>query len=230
MLKFIFPIILPILLAANSYGKRKYSYMLEDTDIGKFHLRYFLPLGILLLKITNFNISGPNGQKVAGRISELFGRKKVQVYTTFFFAQKVCCPILVLTLLFFISLVGEVDAYFLAFSVIASAAVYFYADYELDGFIKARRRDILIELPNFLNKLALLVNAGLTVSGSIKKIVTDEARDTPLYRELRLLVSEMNTGRSEIQCYEEFSKRCRVQEVTLFISTLSRICEKETPN
>ena len=77
-----------------------------------------------------------------------------------------------------------------------------------------------MEFPELLSKLILLVNAGLSVSGAIRKIVKDSRKISPLYIELAMTINEINSGKSEIQSYEDFAKRCRQPEVTMFTGTL----------
>ncbi|MCM3135440.1 type II secretion system F family protein [Paenibacillus polysaccharolyticus] len=92
-----------------------------------------------------------------------------------------------------------------------------------DLYTKVKRRDqeILIELPEFLNRIVLLVGAGETVQRAIIHCVNSQKeRDHPLYNELRKAVGDWNNGYSFQQSLEQFSRRSGVQEVTIFTTTV----------
>jgi len=93
---------------------------------------------------------------------------------------------------------------------------------DLQKKVKAREIDILLELPEFLNKIILLVGAGETVQKAIVRCVKrkENTKDHPLYKELFQMINEMDNGYSFQQGLESFSKRCGVQEVSVFTTTV----------
>ncbi|MOA13367.1 Bacterial type II secretion system protein F domain protein [compost metagenome] len=83
------------------------------------------------------------------------------------------------------------------------------------------KQEITMELPEFLNKLILLVNAGETVQKALIRCVKqNEDADSSLYHQLRMVAAELENGYSFHQSIEDFSKRCGVQEATVFSTTL----------
>lgn len=80
----------------------------------------------------------------------------------------------------------------------------------------------MLELPELLNSIVLLVGAGETVQRAIIRCVESHRGDVnhPLYKELRIMTSEWEGGYSFQQAFENFSKRCAVQEVSLFTTTV----------
>lgn len=93
---------------------------------------------------------------------------------------------------------------------------------DLQKKVKTREIDILLELPEFLNKIILLVGAGETVQKAMVRCVKrkENAKDHPLYKELFQMINEMDNGYSFQQGLESFSKRCGVQEVSVFTTTV----------
>lgn len=77
-----------------------------------------------------------------------------------------------------------------------------------------------MEFPEFVNKLTLLVNAGMTISKAWEKIIADNKKDNVLYREMTMAMGEIKAGKPEAVAYEEFARRCQVKEVTKFISVI----------
>jgi tight adherence protein C len=97
---------------------------------------------------------------------------------------------------------------------------------DLNRKLKYKKRLMLIELTEFLNKLTLLVDAGETVQKAIKQCVEQKKQHaitvetSPLYYELSLMVTALNNNRSFQHVMEEFNKRCNVQEISIFTTTV----------
>lgn len=93
---------------------------------------------------------------------------------------------------------------------------------DLHKKVRLREQSMLLELPELLNSIVLLVGAGETVQRAIQRCVDSRKGDTkhPLYKELAAMIGEWDNGYSFGQSLENFSKRCAVQEVSLFTTTV----------
>src|SRR5665647_1753408 len=97
---------------------------------------------------------------------------------------------------------------------------------DLNRKLKFKKRLMLIELTEFINKLTLLVDAGETVQKAIKRCVEQKKqldltnKTSPLYYELNQMVIALNNNRSFQHVMEEFNKRCNVQEISIFTTTV----------
>ncbi|KWX73335.1 type II secretion protein F [Paenibacillus riograndensis] len=93
---------------------------------------------------------------------------------------------------------------------------------DLHKKVRQREQNISFELPELLNSIVLLVGAGETVQRAIIRCVDSCKGDTshPLYKELHQMTAEWDSGYSFQQAFENFSKRCAVQEVSLFTTTV----------
>ncbi|MEI2399152.1 MULTISPECIES: type II secretion system F family protein [Paenibacillus] len=93
---------------------------------------------------------------------------------------------------------------------------------DLHKKVRLREQLILLELPELLNSLVLLVGAGETVQRAILRCVNSRQGDSahPLYAELLKMTAEWEGGYSFQQAFENFSKRCAVQEVSIFTTTV----------
>ncbi|CAH1190218.1 hypothetical protein PAECIP111893_00234 [Paenibacillus plantiphilus] len=88
--------------------------------------------------------------------------------------------------------------------------------------VERRRQDILLILPEVLSKLMLLLGAGETVQRALIRC-TERSHDSgtsPLSNELRKANEAIRNGESFGAAMEAFSRRCAVQEVSLFTTTL----------
>ncbi|MGF7049861.1 tight adherence protein C [Paenibacillus sp. DS2015] len=93
---------------------------------------------------------------------------------------------------------------------------------DLHKKVQQRDQDMLIELTELLNKMVLLVGAGETVQKAIVHCVErkKEHIEHPLYRELIRMIGDWDSGYSFQQSFENFSKRCALQEVSIFTTTV----------
>lgn len=93
---------------------------------------------------------------------------------------------------------------------------------DLHKKVKLREQNIMLELPELLNSIVLLVGAGETVQRAIIRCVESRKGNYshPLYKELFIMTTEWEGGYSFQQAFENFSKRCAVQEVSLFTTTV----------
>lgn len=92
---------------------------------------------------------------------------------------------------------------------------------ELRNRVASRRQRIMMELPELLGKLLLIVNAGDTVLRALTRCVEQQPiGSNPLYDELRAALVAMKRGESMATALEEMGRRCAVPEVKLFASTL----------
>ncbi len=116
---------------------------------------------------------------------------------------------------------------------LCGVAVYIGRDGELDDKIKRREKEMLRDYPEILNKMILLLSAGMTIRGTIDKIVHDyEKRKEATgkvayaYEELQVTLYEMNSGVSEAQAYENLGNRVGIRHYSRLGTLLSQNLRK----
>lgn len=93
----------------------------------------------------------------------------------------------------------------------------------LNTKVKKRKEDIIIELPEFVNKVILLVNAGDTVQGAFQKCLQKNRKrihTSPWYYELNEAMNKLSTNATFQDVMKELNLRCSVQEVSVFTTTI----------
>lgn len=111
--------------------------------------------------------------------------------------------------------------------IMAGFAIFAAKDRELRQQMEKRRKQMLIDYPDIVSKLTLLLGAGMTIKGAWQKIVLDyrEKKDKNpamfryAYEEMLVTYYEMQGGVMEARAYDDFGKRCRIQRY-LKLSTL----------
>lgn len=99
---------------------------------------------------------------------------------------------------------------------------------------RVRKEQLLKDYPEILEQFSLLIGAGMTVKGAWYKIVENyqERRETggkrPAYEEMIRTCFEMQGGIPEGEGYENFGKRCQIQEYMRLGLLLSQNLRKGT--
>ncbi|MFC0214685.1 type II secretion system F family protein [Paenibacillus chartarius] len=109
----------------------------------------------------------------------------------------------------------------LLFGAISAAVTPFIHLRLLDERLRRRKRAMLLELPELVTQILLLTNAGETVQQALALVVERHGRaDRALLKELSQAIHELRMNVSLAKALDDFQKRCGVQEVTVFVSTL----------
>ena len=119
-------------------------------------------------------------------------------------------------------LAGSVEAALLG--VIFSVLVVMYIDLSLQDKLTARRQEILMDLPQVLSKLTLLVNSGMVLRDAWKRTAITGER--ALYKEMQNTSLEIDNGIMEADAYRNFADRCSVKEVRKFTSLILQNLQK----
>ncbi|WP_368652981.1 type II secretion system F family protein [Ornithinibacillus sp. 4-3] len=153
----------------------------------------------------------------------LKGSKLSNDYTKIYLA-KVITLIYLMTLMTLILVeLGDEGYSNLVYGAVIIVIVAVYLVRDLEKKVKERRDAIILEMPEFLNKVILLVNAGDTIQGAMKKSVLQNRANiqkSPLYFELNEAVAKLDANVSFQEVMKDLSYRCSIQEVSVFTTTV----------
>ncbi|WP_268624597.1 type II secretion system F family protein [Paenibacillus alvei] len=202
-------------------GQRYKAFLAEYT--GKFQLEFMAPASLYI--IDRFQLMDRLHTRMNGahqKIIMLYGVQKGLQHTKLFMAQLLSLIMLVLLLALGLSIAAEGELILAVMGLLFAVVAPVLMIRDLDTKIKKKKQQILLELPEFLNKVTLLVNAGETVQKAILHCV-DQAKQpdrSPLYTELKEVANQLRNNYSFAQALEDFSKRCSIQEVSVFTTTV----------
>lgn len=104
------------------------------------------------------------------------------------------------------------------FGMLAAAAAAYIQKEQKEKQMQQRKRNLLTAYPEFVSKLSLLLGAGMTISGALRKInrmhqpkKRDKNGKDAVYEELYEMICKMDNGMSELRAYQEFAKQCGVR-------------------
>lgn len=123
------------------------------------------------------------------------------------------------------------SGYLLALILIAAGVLYWGHSRELDQKLESRKRQLLMDYPEIVNKLALYMGAGMTIKNAFLKMGEDykkqvRNRKRYVYEEILIVCHELQGGRSEVEAYDHFGRRCQVQSYLKLSTLLSQNLRK----
>ena len=207
----------------------KYDALMEHQDKKQNKLiRIFLPVGFYIMDMIGYKYATRYDKLLLSKVTEIHGAKFAGSHLKIHWASKIVVLILGIFVIAFIETGMEIgsdpgrrpDIIYIIFSLFFLAGIAFFHDRELEKRLKERRFSIRMDFPGFLNKLTLLVNAGLTIKKAWEKIALENTRNSDFYKEVSAVIGEINAGKPELKAYEDFARRCRTAEVARFITII----------
>ena len=222
-------------------GEEEYEYEIEDISDKDFPFKKYIPLGIYFSERVDrkcklpFSFREPileyqNSKRLL--VGELYGAKYTDYYYWVYKGNKRTIMIFVAILSCFFGLLcaiqGDIATGLLldVGGCILAIALEFLYDSTLESKINTRREEIKREFPEFVNKMVLLVNAGMTITKIWEKIVLENTKQTPLQSELLQTYQDMQNGMGEIEAVDTFGRRCKVKEIMKFTTVISNSMKK----
>ncbi|WP_246627624.1 type II secretion system F family protein [Paenibacillus solanacearum] len=151
----------------------------------------------------------------------LYGAKQALPYTRWFLAKLLILMYAVICLFTALGGATEGNAEMLVYGVLLALLLPFLLYKQTYDQLKRKKRQMLIELPEVVNQLMLLIGAGETVAQALVRTVHTKGEEmTPLQKELSVAVYALKMNASFPRVMEDFSKRCGLPEVSLFTTTL----------
>lgn len=110
-------------------------------------------------------------------------------------------------------------------SAAGGAAVIVGEKQEAEKRRRKRKKEIEEEYPVMVSRMAMLVGAGMTISGAFKRIAGEygkrrRKKEKPLYEEMLVACREMESGISERVAYQNLGARCGIPSVVRFTALL----------
>lgn len=217
----LFGIELALLVFLHIRSRDAYDEFLQTAGGKKYPLRGLMPISLYLTDRIKTSLWYSYERELLTKLSVLHGVKNSKYNLRMHLAKKIS---LIIAATLGITLLGVLtekpDISYLIFSAVVLVLIFYLTDREIEEQIKKRNFMLQYDFPEFLNKLVLLINAGMTVPRAWEKIVCDRKDITPLYEELNTTYIEIQNGKSEIAAYEDFARRCRVKEITKFVTAV----------
>ncbi|MFD1017669.1 type II secretion system F family protein [Thalassobacillus hwangdonensis] len=187
-----------------------------------FQLNFMAPVSLYLIDL--FQVMERFYGQIAfiqKRMISIHGNKTALQFTKMYLAQLISTVLLCLFGSVLFGLVSEGDITIFVVGMIFTVMIPFVLIQKLNNEEKERRDQILTELPEVVNKIILLVNAGETVQRAmIQCVASTKNKNSPLYKELNEAVNKLTSNESFHQVLNDLSKKVGIQEVSIFTTTI----------
>ncbi|MNI19045.1 hypothetical protein D3C73_724690 [compost metagenome] len=204
-------------------GSNKYAEFLRDNPY-PFKLKLLQPAALLLVDQTKLMERLPDlTTLIHHKLLLLYGRRNSLNMSKMYAAEMISASYGCLLLFTGFAILAGGDGAIAALGLLAAGVTPFLLVRELSNKIKKKQQRMIMELPEVLNIIVLLVNAGETVKQAWMRCLEMRYREnetSPLLDELSVAAHELEMNISFSKVMEDFSKRCALQEVSLFTSTL----------
>lgn len=121
--------------------------------------------------------------------------------------------------------------------IMMAVGLFFYKDQKLQDTLKVRNDQLLLDYPEIIHKMVLLLNAGMTIRNAWEKLVFDYQNSQNqktvikkskryVYEEMTVAVNAMENGMTEVSAYEAFGKRCTIWQYLKFSSLIIQCLKK----
>lgn len=203
-------------------GSKKYSAAVSNVRQDCFPIADIFVVGIEVTDILKLPAIKSN-TKTRQKYAELFEKQYTEFYLMITRAAVISYVLMFLPLAFlFGAMTNEVVMVVLV--LLVPVVLSLYVKMNIGGKIKEQRDEILLDYPNVLSKMALLINAGMMLREAWATVAESGSRK--LYREMQNVTKKVNNGYSEIRAYEELADACKINEIKKFVSIICQNTEK----
>lgn len=204
-----------MVLTAVLFKKRYLSYLMPLNQ-EEYSVKPILPYGLFVLDYVKYGYSGHYDGKLLRKIGFIYGLDYATYYLQIHMATKVVYMTIFEILVCFIGFLGDLGPEYLLALFISPVVAFFLCDRVMDEKGEERLQEMRRDFPDFVGKVTLLMGAGLNVRQAFERIGSDVIKESPLYIEVKRTVSELQSGKSEIECYQTFAERIRIKEGNRF--------------
>lgn len=198
-------------------GGKKYQKYTDSSFAKEFQMSELLCVGFSVMRILHISTKTRAAQAKIREVAEIKGKKYAEYYYYMLLGAKTTYTYTIVIVVMLLSAMSN-NKGLLFMGLIVGELLILYLDLALFDKLTARRQEILLDLPQVLSKLTLLVNSGMVLRDAWKRVSITGER--VLYQEMQNTNLEMENGVAEIDAYRNFAERCNVKEIRKFTSLI----------
>lgn len=180
-------------------------------------------IGMGFMNQIHYNLRSQKGRRRIKEISEVKGQKYAEYY---YYIIKSATFTYILTLIPLVLMLGALsdNAQMLVIGACLALLLIRYLEKDINDKLEERREELMLDLPQVLSKMALLINSGMVMREAWVKV--SQTGERALYQEMRITSNEMANGASDLEAFRNFADRCSVKQIRKVTSTLVQNMEK----
>lgn len=204
---------------------KKYNQLLEPLDPEEFTLKDAYGIGFRILELKKEDYRSKWFAKQEEYLEILYEKKYVAYYLRVYCARRLTLAMLTAAVMFSLAAMsGDKAPVMLPLAALMTVAIYKNYSDKLGESIEKRSDQMTSELPEVVNRLALLINAGMILREAWETVSNSGA--SLLYQEMRIAHNHIENGLSESDGIFLFGRRSQNSEVRKFSSQLIQSIDK----
>lgn len=200
-----------------------YDEILGALDDKKYKYKELFPVGFMFLELVHFDMRSSIVSEKRKEMEEITDKKYAAFYLYVLIGSMVAYTLILIPVILMLSVLAG-DWLFLILGIVLIGLIIRYLYDTVEDQIKAKREALIIEFPNVLTKLTLLVNSGMVLRNAWVRV--SQSGEGVLYDEMRKTTNDMENGMAELEAYREFADRCALKEMRKFTAMVSQGLEK----
>lgn len=209
-------------IALYFFGSRKFSAMIANMNDEAFPMPDIFVVGMEVIDKLKLK-TGKADAKTRQKYAELFEKQYTDFYLMITKASSISYVLLFLPVALLLGSMTN-DVAIAVLVMLVPVIIIVFVRINIDSKLKEQHDEILMDYPNVLSKMALLINAGMPLREAWKSI--SESGSGKLYREMRNVSKSIDNGTSDIKAYEELADACKVNEIKKFVSIICQNVQK----
>ena len=216
------PFVLFWLFLYMKYKNTFHAYT-DNLSSEEFRMPELFFIGMGFMNQVKYNLRTRKGRARIKEISEIKGQKYAEYY---YYVIKGATFTYIWTLLPFVLILGAMsdNPMILLIGVCVVVLLVRYLEKDINDKLEERREELLLDLPQVLSKMALLINSGMVMREAWVKV--SQTGERALYQEMRIASGEMANGASDLEAFRNFADRCSVRSIRKVTSTLIQNMQK----
>ena len=199
-------------------GQKKYQDMTDPLSKNDFGLKDFFPIGFFLMELARYRYGTQFDRKLLRKLRELYDPDYADYYLRVYWAA--AASYLWIGLIAAVLLYASMGITGGLGGIALGAVLAFLSFKSIDTKIEERHNRILIDMPDFTNKILILSGAGMTLRAALIKIAEEMSIDTPLYQTLQQSVLMMKNGAADEKALEHLNIKCNTPHMRRFTSVV----------
>lgn len=197
----------------------KYKSITDSIDKNQFQFGEFFYIGFQVMEFLRFDLKSDRNRKKVTEMAEIYGKKYAEYFYYVMMGGQITYIITLIPIVFLLAIMAN-DIMVLLFGLVVAVLVVWYVRETFQDKIMHRREALMMEFPQVLSKMTLLVNAGMMLREAWKKVAF--SGEGVIYTEMQITLQEFENGVSELDAYQHFADRCALKEMRKFSALVSQ--------
>lgn len=202
----------------RKYGHR-YDQIIDTIDRNTYRMPEIFFIGFRIMEIIGFDIKSETNRKKVKNMAEIYGKKYAEYYLYVMTGAQISYAITILPIGILVAVIANRPVAMLFGIALAVLAVVYLSE-EFKDKLNERRSELLMQFPQVLSKMTLLVNSGMVLREAWQKV--SMSGTGILYSEMQLTSTELQNGISEWDAYYAFGERCALKEMKKFAAVVTQ--------